>query len=59
MGEGFTGSFRRGRKQFVVARCNAPKIMQKPQSRGDAIIAMNCWLEILRSGAKPPVAAPN
>jgi hypothetical protein len=29
--------------------------MQKPQSRGDATIAMNCWLEILGSGAEPPI----
>ena len=40
-----------GRKQFVAARCSVPKTMQKPQSRGGEIIAMNRWPEILRSGA--------
>ena len=54
MGERFTGRFHRGRKQFVAARCSVPKTIQKPQSRGDATIAMNRWLEILRSGADPP-----
>ena len=33
--------------------------MQKPRSRGDATIAMNRWLEILRSGAGPPIVAPS
>jgi hypothetical protein len=33
--------------------------MQKPQSRGDATIAMNRWLEISRSGAEPPIVAPS
>jgi hypothetical protein len=32
--------------------------MQKPQSRGDAAIAMNRWLEILRSGAGSPIEVP-
>ena len=27
--------------------------------RGDATIAMNRWLEILRSGADPPIVAPS
>src|SRR5271163_659806 len=52
MGERFTGRFHRGIRQFVAARCSAPKTMQKPQSRGDATIAMSRWLEILRSGAE-------
>ena len=30
----------------------------KTQSRGDAAIAMNRWLEILRSGAGAPIVAP-
>ena len=34
------------------------KTMQKPQSRGDVAIAMNRWLEILRSGADVPIVAP-
>jgi hypothetical protein len=33
--------------------------MQKPQSRGDATIAMNYWLEKLRSGVEPPTVAPS
>ena len=32
---------------------------QKPPSRGDAAIAMNRWLEILRSGTDPPLVAPS
>jgi hypothetical protein len=47
MGERSTGRFRHGQKQFVAARCSVPKTMQKLQSRGDAAIAMNRWLEIL------------
>ena len=35
------------------------KDYEKPQSRGDAAIAMNRWLEILRSGADLPIVAPN
>ena len=31
--------------------------MQNPQSRGDATIAMNYWLEKLRSGVEPPTVA--
>ena len=59
MGDGFTGRFHRGPKRFVAARCSAPKSMQKPQSRGDATIAMNYWLEKLRSGVEPPTVAPS
>src|SRR5262245_15300844 len=58
-GRRFTGRFRHGRNQFVVARCSVPKTMQEPQSRGGAAIAMNRWLEILRSGADLPIVAPN
>ena len=53
MGERFTGRFHRGRKQFVAARCCVPKTMQKPQSRGDATIAMNRWLEIIAIRRRP------
>jgi class 3 adenylate cyclase len=59
MGEKFTGRFHRGIKQFVAAQGSVPKTMQKPQSRGDATIAMNCWRDLLRSGAEPPIVTPS
>ena len=59
MGDGFTGRFHRGPKRFAAARCSVPKSMQKPQSRGDATIAMNYWPEQLRSGVEPPTVAPS
>ena len=58
-GDGFTGRLHRGPKRFVGARLSVPKSTQKPQSRGDATIAMSCWRGILRSGADPPAVAPN
>src|SRR5258707_2547634 len=48
-----------GENNSIAARCSVPKTMQKPRSRGDATIAMSRWLEILRSGADPPIVAPS
>jgi hypothetical protein len=59
MGERFTGRFHRGIKQFVAARCSVLKTIQRPQSRGDATIAMNCWWDLLRTGAEPPIVTPS
>src|SRR5271169_2625402 len=49
----------RGPNRFVGARLSVPTSTQKPQSRGDATIAMNYWPEKLRSGVEPPSVAPS
>ena len=49
-GDGFTGQFHRGPKQFVAARLSVPKSTQKPQSRG---------VVTFQTGTDMPLAAPS